>query len=328
MKYLKLGKTDIKVSAVAFGAWAIGGWLWGGTDEKESMRAIDEAISQSINFIDTAPAYGEGYSEEIVGKSIKGKRDKLVIATKCGLVWHTDKGTHFLDYETGEKVYRYLGPESVKYEVEQSLKRLGTDYIDLYQTHWQDHTTPIEDTMEALLDLKKQGKIRAIGACNATLDQIEEYNRAGQLDVDQEKYSLLDTEIEHDLLPWCKNNSVTLLAYGPMARGLLTGKIGADRKFKGDDIRKTDPRFLKENREKINKMIDNVFRPMADGYGITVAQLSVASLISQDGVGALCGTRNISQARENAQAGNIEIASADIEKLKEAVQKLKLSNLE
>ncbi len=327
MKYLNLGSTDINVSAVAFGAWAIGGWLWGGTDEEKSINAINEAMSQGVNFIDTAPAYGKGYSEEIVGKSIKGKRDKVVIATKCGIVWHTQKGAHFFDYDSGEKVYKYLGPESIKYEVEQSLKRLGTDYIDLYQTHWQDQTTPIEDTMEALLDLKKQGKIRAIGVSNITLDQIEEYNRVGQLDVDQEKYSLLDTEIEYDLLPWCREHSVTLLAYSAMSKGLLTGKLKADRVFEGDDVRNTEPRFSKENRKKINKMLEEVFVPMANDYGITVAQLSIASLISQGGIVALCGTRDISQARENSQAGNITIDKKDIESLKEAVQKLKLANL-
>jgi len=324
MRYIKLGKTDIEISVIGLGAWAIGGWMWGGTDESESIKAINTAVEMGINLIDTAPAYGKGLSEEIVSKAIKGKRDKLVIATKCGIVWHLEKGEFFFNYESGEKVYKYLGPESIRYEIEQSLSRLGTDYIDLYQTHWQDKTTLIEDTMETLMDLKKEGKIRSIGASNASLKDLEQYNQAGQLDVDQEKYNLIDNEVEQEALPWCKNNRVTMLAYSSLAKGLLTGKMTHDREFKGDDLRKNDPRFSKENRKKINSVLAAEFEPIAKKYGLSLAQLSVAALVSQNGVVALCGMRNEKQAKENAKAGDSLIEESDIMKIKNAVKTLDL----
>jgi len=274
--------------------------------------------------MDTAPAYGMGLSEEIVGRAIKGKRDKVVIATKCGLVWHLQKGEHFFDYQSGEKVYKYLGPQSIRYEMEQSLSRLGIDYIDLYQTHWQDTTTPVEDTMETLMDLKREGKIRAIGASNATLDQLKQYDKAGQLDVDQEKYSLIDTEVEKEQLPWCKENKVTMLAYSPLAQGLLTGKLGPEREFKGDDLRKSNPRFSVENRKKVKSLLERDFKPIAEKSDLSIAQLSVAPLVSQDGVIALCGARNQEQAEENAKAGQFLIEQEDVERIRSLVAALDL----
>ncbi|MBM3712895.1 MAG: aldo/keto reductase, partial [Actinobacteria bacterium] len=179
MKFIKLGGADIEVSVVAFGAWAIGGLWWGGTDEKNSIEAIKASLENGINFIDTAPAYGKGLSEEYVAKAIKGRRDSVVIATKCGLRWDLNKGLYFFDYPSGEQVYRFLGKESIEYELDLSLKRLKTDYIDLYQIHWQDPTTPISETMEMLLRLKDKGKIRAIGVSNASFEQIKEYLKYG-----------------------------------------------------------------------------------------------------------------------------------------------------
>ncbi len=185
MRYRPLGQSGIEASVVALGAWAIGGWYWGGTDETQSIDAIHAALDAGINFIDTAPAYGLGRSETIVGKAIAGRRDQVVIATKCGVVWHTQEGKPHIQ-QHNKQTYRYLGAESIRYEIEESLRRLQTDYIDLYQTHWQDPTTPIEETMEALLELKEQGKIRAIGVCNATADDMERYRKLGPLDSDQE----------------------------------------------------------------------------------------------------------------------------------------------
>mgnify|MGYP005812061173 CR=1 FL=1 len=175
-----IGSSGIKASVVGLGTWAIGGWMWGGTEEKQSVEAIQHSIDEGISLIDTAPAYGQGLSETIVGKAIEGRRDKVVLATKCGLVWHTQKGNHFFDYD-GKPVHRYLGKESIIHELEQSLTRLKTDYIDLYITHWQDPTTPVQETMEALETLKSQGKIRAIGASNVSADNLKAYLAAGQL---------------------------------------------------------------------------------------------------------------------------------------------------
>ncbi len=246
MRFVKLGGTDMKVSVVAFGAWAAGGHWWGGNDEKDSIEAIQSSIEAGINFIDTAPAYGQGLSEEIVAKAIKGKRESVFIATKCGLRWNLKKGMYFFDYDPGVPIYRYLGKESLEEELDNSLKRLNTDYIDLYQTHWQDPTTPIDRTMEFLMQAKQKGKIRAIGVSNANLQQIKEYAANGVLDTDQEKYSLIDLEVQEELLPWCEKNNVSMLAYSPTAKGLLTGNLTPQRKFSEGDIRKGDSHTLRK----------------------------------------------------------------------------------
>jgi methylglyoxal reductase len=297
---------------VGFGTWAIGGWLWGGTDEAAAIRAIRTSLEEGVTLIDTAPAYGLGRSEEIVGKAIAGRRDQVVLATKCGLVWHTDRGRPFFEQE-GKTVYRYLGADSIRYELEQSLRRLGTDHVDLYQTHWQDPTTPIDETMGALLELKREGKIRAIGVSNVTVEQLEAYLHAGPVDTDQERYSAIDRGHEAALIPYCREHGIAFLAYSPLAHGLLTGKVGPDRVFSGDDLRRTDPRYTPENRRRVARMLDEV-RPIADRHGLTPAQLMIAWTLAQPGVThALVGARNPEQAAENARAGDVTLSRAEME---------------
>ena len=311
MRFAEIGKSGINASIIGLGTWVMGGWLWGGADEVKAQKAVEASINSGITLIDTAPAYGMGKSEEIVGRAIKGKRDKLVIATKCGLIWHEAKGTHFLTYGDGTKIYRYLGAESIEHEVNESLKRLGTDYIDLLQPHWQDSTTPIEETMTAMMKLKEKGKIRAIGVSNATLEQLKEYSKYGELDSDQEKYSMIDRQVEELVLPWCRENKVSMLAYSSMSRGLLTGKMSPDRKFDGDDSRKEDPRFSPENIKKANALIEKYLKPVAQEKNITVGQLTVAWLISKENVFALCGARDPKQALENVKAGDVILDEED-----------------
>ncbi|MDX9755836.1 MAG: aldo/keto reductase, partial [bacterium] len=201
-----IGQSGIEASAIALGTWAIGGWLWGGTDEAQSIAAIRASLDAGITLIDTAPAYGMGYAEELVGKAIAGRRDEVILATKCALVWHTDRGTYHIE-QNGHRLHRYAGADSIRYEVEQSLKRLQVDTIDILQTHWQDDTTPIEETMTALLQLKAEGKIRAIGASNVTLPHIQAYSAVGPLDAIQNKYSMMDRGIEAEILPYCRENN-------------------------------------------------------------------------------------------------------------------------
>lgn len=320
MLYRPLGESGIKASVVALGAWAIGGWPWGGTDEANAIDAIKAAIDSGMNFIDTAPAYGLGLSEEIIGRAIKGRRSEVVLATKCGLVWHEKKGAFFFE-EQGKQIYRYLGPESIRYEVEHSLKRLKTNYIDLYQTHWQDSTTPIEDTMGALLQLKAEGKIRAIGVSNVTVEQLEQYLEVGPVDTDQELYSMLDRVIERELLPFCRSHNISMLAYSPLAQGLLTGKIGPEREFPPTDLRHGSPRFSRENRERVMKLLEE-FRPIAEARGLTFAQLTIAWTIAQPGVThALVGARNRQQALENAAAGDIALTEDELRRMNEAIKR-------
>lgn len=306
-----IGASGISASAIGLGTWAIGGWMWGGTDEPAAIDGIRASLDAGVTLIDTAPAYGMGRSEEIVGAAIAGRRDEVVLATKCGLVWHTDKGRHFFD-QAGKPVHRYLGPESIRHEIEQSLRRLRTDRIDLYITHWQDPTTPIADTLGALENLKREGKIRAIGASNLRRAELEAYLAAGDLDAIQEQYSMVHRDIEADLLPLCVANDVAVLSYSSLALGLLTGRIGPDRRFNGDDLRIDDPRFSIENRRKVAAFAAEI-EPIAKSYQASIPQIVIAWTLAQPGITfSLCGARNPAQAVENAQTGKLQLSPADL----------------
>ncbi len=327
MKYRRLGASGIEASVVGLGTWAIGGWMWGGSNESEAIKTIHVAIDAGMNLVDTAPAYGFGLSEEIVGKAIRDRRDKVVLATKCGLIWHEEKGYFFFasdeKHPTDDgriKVYKCLSPETIRYEVEQSLNRLGTDRIDLFQTHWQSSTTPIADTMETLMKLKDEGKIRAIGCSNASPGQMDEYRVTGQLDADQELFSMLDRKHEQDNLPYCAEHGISFLAYSPLGQGLLTGKIGPERTFREGDQRNNKPRFSIENRQKLTAMLE-AFRPIAERHQISLGQLAIAWTAAQPGCShALIGARTVEQATENARAGDVELADAELQTMRRVIE--------
>ena len=317
MKTTTLGPSGIECSAIGLGTWAMGGWMWGGQDSAAAAEAIAASLDAGVTLIDTAPAYGLGASENIVGAALKGRRHEAVIATKCGLVWHTQKGTHFFD-EDGHPVYRYLGRESIFHEAEESLKRLQTDYIDLYITHWQDATTPVEETMDALLTLKKQGKIRAIGVSNVSAETLSEYLRYGPVDAAQERYSLIDREIEHTLTPLCSQHNVAMLGYSSLALGLLAGPIDPAREFTGDDQRATNPRFSTANRAKLKAFFEEL-EPVRNQIGCSFGQLMIAWTLASGNVSvALCGARVRQQAIENAAAGAIDIPREAVQRIDDA----------
>jgi aryl-alcohol dehydrogenase-like predicted oxidoreductase len=326
MFYRKLGSSNIEVSVVGFGAWAIGGWMWGGADENKAIAAVQAALDQGINLLDTAPIYGYGRSEELIGRAIQDRRDQAILATKCGMVWDREEGEFFFhadekgiqSRQSEKKIYKCLRPASIRDELEKSLKRLRTDHIDLYQTHWQDKTTPIADTMVALLKLKEEGKIRAIGVSNATTEQIKEY---GPIDSDQEKFSMLDQNLATSgQLEYCRQNNITVLAYSPLANGLLTGKMQPDRQFGPGDLRAANLRFRKENIAKINAKLEKL-RPIAERHQASIAQLVIAWTFSQPGItSVLCGARDDSQVRENAAAGKIELSAEEISTMNRIMQ--------
>jgi methylglyoxal reductase len=334
MKYRPLGKSGIQASVVGFGAWAIGGWMWGGTKKNDPEGAIHAAIDHGINLIDTAPMYGYGHSEELVGAALKGIRDKVVLATKCGMVWYKQEGDKFFDAsETGEaeseadkkyEVYINLRPAMIRYEIEESLRRLKTDRIDLYQTHWQDSTTKTEDTMAELLSLKQEGKIRAIGCSNATVEQMERYLSIGQLDTDQEQYSMLQRQHEADNLIFCRDHELAFLAYSPMALGILSGKIGPKHVFGEGDVRRGNPWYQAENRSKVDALLD-VIRSVAEANSITIAQTVIAWTVAQPGCShALVGARNPEQAIANAKAGEIRLTEEELRSIRKVVNQTKL----
>jgi len=306
-----IGGSGISASAVGLGTWAIGGWMWGGTDERQSIAAIHASIDAGISLIDTAPAYGMGLAETIVGKAIAGRRDKVVLVTKCGLVWHVNEGAYFF-HQDGKPVHRYLGAASIRHEVEESLKRLGTDYIDHYVTHWQDATTPIAETVETLVRLKDEGKIRSIGASNVSPEDLVAYIATGALDAIQEEYSMVRRDIETTLLPLCRTSAVSVLSYSSLALGLLSGKVGPERVFAGDDQRKGNPRFSQANREKIARLTRGL-EPVAEAHGASIAQVVIAWTIAQPGITfSLCGARDPAQAVENAAAARLRLAENEL----------------
>jgi len=306
-----IGRSGISASAVGLGTWAIGGWMWGGTDERQSIAAIQASIDAGISLIDTAPAYGMGLAETIVGKAIAGRRDKVVLVTKCGLVWHVNEGAYFF-HQDGKPVHRYLGAASIRHEVEESLKRLGTDYIDHYVTHWQDATTPIAETVETLVRLKDEGKIRSIGASNVSPEDLVAYIATGALDAIQEEYSMVRRDIETTLLPLCRTSAVSVLSYSSLALGLLSGKVGPERVFAGDDQRKGNPRFSQANREKIARLTRGL-EPVAKAHGASIAQVVIAWTIAQPGITfSLCGARDPAQAVENAAAARLRLAENEL----------------
>jgi methylglyoxal reductase len=325
MKYREIGTSGIEASTVGFGAWAIGGgpW-WGATDDAESIGAIRAAIDGGITLIDTAPAYGFGHSETVVGKAIKGQRDRVVLATKCGLWFDDERGSVFFELQ-GRSVRRCLRPETIRLELEQSLQRLGTDHIDLYQTHWQvvpPETTSIAETMGCLMDLKRQGKIRAIGVSNATVAQMAEYRAAGDLASLQPRYSMLDRTIETGILPYCCAQHVSVLAYSPLEQGLLTGAIGMDRAFPPAEIRSMGPWFKAANRRRVLDLLEG-WKDLTAKHGCTLGQLVIAWTLQQPGITfALCGARKARHAQENARAADLVLADADLARMRRGVEAL------
>jgi methylglyoxal reductase len=318
MGYRPLGTSGIKASVVGLGTFAIGGWFYGGADEKDSIAAIHTSIDHGVNLIDTAPIYGYGYAEEVVGKAVRGRRDKVLVATKVGLVWEGREGEFFMHSDdlwptsgpSKYEVFKNLKPHSIIREVELSLKRLGTDYIDLYQTHWQEATTPIDVTMEAIRKLKEQGKIRAIGVSNVTPEQLAQY---GPIASAQEKFSLIDRSIvTRGIVDYCVSHSIAILSYFTLEQGLLTGAMDPARQFPPGDMRGSDPKFTPENRRRVFSTLSS-FEPIAKKYGITVSQLMISLTAAQRGIThVLIGARNAKQAAENAGGGCVDLAAQDI----------------
>jgi aryl-alcohol dehydrogenase-like predicted oxidoreductase len=318
MEYRKLGETDLKVSAITFGAWAAGGWMWGGNDDNDAIEAIKTAYDHGVTSIDTAPIYGQGKSEELVGRAIKGiQRDKIQLLTKYGMRWDLAKGN--LDFKSKDNsgrdidIYRYAGKESVIKECEDSLKRLGTDYIDLYQIHWPDLTTPIAETMEAVLRLKEQGKIREAGVSNYNAQQMAEAEKTLKLASNQVPFSMVNRDIEDELIPYCIEHHKAILAYSPLERGLLTGKMKPGQKFGSGDHRAGVKYFKDENIEHTNAFLAKI-KPLADAKGATLGQLVIRWTIQHPGITvALVGARNAEQSKQNAEAINVKLSAGEIE---------------
>ncbi len=318
MEYRQLGKSKLEVSAITFGAWAIGGWMWGGAERKDAREAIRASIDQGVTTIDTAPIYGQGTSEEIVGEALEGiQRDKVQILTKFGMTWEGTKGTFgFSSKDNSGKaidIYKYAGKENVIRECEESLRRMKTDYIDLYQIHWPDVTTPIEETFEAVLRLQEQGKIIAAGVCNYSVEQMKQAEAVISLASNQVPFSMVERSIEKEVVPYCIENSKGILAYSPLQRGILTGKIKTGHQFGEGDHRPTTKFYQPDNIARINAFL-GLIKPLAESKNATLAQLVIRWTIERPGITvALVGARNAEQAIQNAKAIDIRLAPEEID---------------
>ena len=287
MEKQKFGNTDIEVTPVGLGTWAIGGWMWGGTDEAQSIDTIHRAVDKGIGLVDTAPVYGFGRSEEIVGKALAGgRRDQVALATKVALNWNDDQ----------DKVWRDASAARIEREVEDSLKRLQTDHIDIYQVHWPDPKAPMDETARALEKLYQAGKIRAIGVSNFTPDQMDELRKHVPLHSLQPPYNLFERGIEQDVLPYCRENGIATITYGGLCRGLLTGKMREDTRFTGDDLRKNDPKFQGDRYQQYLKAVAELDQFARERYQKNVLALALRWLVDQPGVTtALWGARRPDQ---------------------------------
>jgi aryl-alcohol dehydrogenase-like predicted oxidoreductase len=285
MGFVEIPHTGLKVSRVAIGTWAIGGWMWGGTDEAESIATIRAAIEHGINVIDTAPVYGFGRSEEIVGKAVaQGRlRSSVIIATKAGLEWQNGK------------VSRNASRARIMREVEHSLRRLQTDYIDVYQIHWPDPLVRIEETAEAMSTLYDEGKIRAIGVSNFSVDQMDRFRRVAPLHVLQPPYNIFERGIEAELLPYCRENKIATFGYGALCRGLLSGRMRPDTVFDGDDLRRGDPKFVAPRFAQYLATVQKLDQLAQQRFGKRVIHLAVRWMLDQGITTALWGARHPDQ---------------------------------
>ncbi|NLI80582.1 MAG: aldo/keto reductase [Deltaproteobacteria bacterium] len=312
MDKVRFGNTDLDVSVIVLGTWVTGGWAWGGTDEKEARAAVLKALELGVNFIDTAPVYGFGKSERIVGEALKewGNKDQVVIATKCGLEW-----------DDRQNIRRNSSPQRILEEIDQSLKRLGVERIDLYQIHWPDDSVLLEKSMETLLKLQDNGKIRYVGLSNFNREQVEVCLTVGPVHSLQPPYNLFEREAEKELLPFCAEKGIATLTYGGLCRGLLTGKFSGKEEFPRGDLRRADPKYKPDRFIQYVKAVEE-FRKIAASYGKSPAQFALRWALQQPGVTTvIAGARTPRQVEDNCGVSGWKISAEDLDRVEEILAK-------
>lgn len=326
MRKMLVGKTQKEVSVVSMGTLSIGGdGVWGANDDNESIRTIHRAMELGITWFDSAAFYGFGHAEEVLGKAMEGRRDQYFISTKCGLDWDTGEGSPFLERD-GHKVTRDVSPKAIRRSIEASLRRLRTDHVDLLITHWQScppAVTPIEETMGTLMDLKREGKIGAIGASNVTLDEIKEYEKYGTLDLVQERFSMLDPTSFDRLNAYCEEHHITYQAYSVLERGLLTGAYTMNTPVHPGDARNEwCVWYQAHRRQKVLELLDS-WKPLCEKYETSQAGLTIAWTLQQaSNINVDAGSRRIAAVEQNARGGEFLIESEDLREMSAAVKAL------
>ncbi len=311
MEYRQLGRTDLEISRITFGCWAIGGWWWGSVEDSDSIAAIRAAVENGINFFDTADVYGGGRSEIVLGKALEGRTD-VYIATKGGVQfdekWVTGKSNQ---------------PDYLKRACEASLKRLNREVIDLYQIHWPDEgKTPVDEAILGLQELKEEGKIRHFGLSNFGEHDLETALDTARYESVQPLYNLLHREIEEDILPFCEDNEIGVLAYSPLASGLLTGKFTEDWHFEEGDHRKNHPDFTGE-KFKRNLAIIEMLMEYAERKECTISQLAISWTLANPAVtSAICGAKKDMQIDELVEAIEFPLKPKEIEEINAIVANL------
>ena len=311
MEFVDIPGTSMRVSRIALGTWAIGGWMWGGSNESDAINAIHTALDRGINLIDTAPVYGFGRSEEIVGKALAvgGRRKRAFIATKVGLDWKDGKP------------FRNARKARIIEEAEDSLRRLQTDVIDLYQVHWPDPHTPLAEVAEAMGELHRAGKVRAIGVSNFSPAQMEEFRKVAPLHTAQPPYNLFERAIEGDVLPYCRDRGIAVLAYGSLCRGLLSGSMSKSSQFTGDDLRKNDPKFLAPRFEQYLAAVEQLDQFAREHCGRRVIQLAVRWVLDRGEMNiALWGARRADQLAPIADVAGWHIDSSAMARIDQILQ--------
>ena len=309
MQYRPLANTGIRISEVSLGCWPIAGMTSPGVNDEDSLATIRACFELGINHLDTAYCYGgHGESERLIARALGGRRDEMVIATKGGQHWTADG-----------KLVQDGSPATLRRECEESLQRLGTDRIELYYLHAPDHNVPVGESAGALKRLLDEGKVRAVGASNLNLSQLEQFAAECPLAAFQPPYNMLVRQIEADTLPWCREHGVAVLAYWPLMKGLLAGKIGRDQVFGPDDSRRKYAAFLGEERRKSHDLVDRL-EAIARAAGHTVAELVIRWTVHQPGItSALCGAKRPQQIRETAGGSGWELTGDQIAEIDRAL---------
>ncbi len=319
MEYRKIGKTDIQVSAMSLGAFGMGGGTaWLSCDDAESVKIIHSALDQGINLVDTAPVYGAGHSEIVVGKALQGRRSDYILETKCSLQWRDHQGMKEYDRD-GNSVYRCFAPDSLRSDLEDSLKRLGTDYVDIYVVHRQPASLElVPEIYDTLAGLKEAGKIRAIGLSNTNATYLAEFLKCGTIDLVQEQYNILEQGAGKEYIPLCEEEKVTFQCFSALERGLLTGTFGMDYVLTPGEVRNNSPWFAPAKRKIALDMMAK-WQPICQKHGCSITNVALAYTMKTSPVfNTLVGVRKMSNLDDSIRAANLVLDAEDLAILDEA----------